>query len=60
MNITDIPDPAPTLEGDGKTGETQQDIAGEDQEEQEPEQTELQKALDPFAAHRHPEEIGSP
>ena len=45
MNITDIPDPSPTLEGDGKTGETQQDIAGEDQEEQEPEQTELQKAL---------------
>lgn len=46
MNITDIPDPEPVLEGDGKTDETQMDIANEgSEEEQDREPTELQKQL---------------
>lgn len=49
MNITDIPDPDPVLEGDGKTGETQSDIAtdeADDEKEQEP--SELEKVLSEY------------
>lgn len=45
MNIAEIPDPQTQVEGDGKTGETQLDIANQDDQEQEQEPDELQKAL---------------
>lgn len=48
MLMDDIKDPEPTLQADGKTGQTQLDIANQDDdqdEEQEQEPDELQKAL---------------
>ena len=46
MNINDIQDPDPTMEADGKTDETQQDIADEgSEEENQQEPDELRKQL---------------
>ena len=46
MKISDIPDPEQRLEADGKTGETQQDIASQgSQDENQQEPTDLQKQL---------------